>query len=128
MNNDTKVLRFAHSLQKRMDELEIDIKGLADKTESTYEHIRKIVRGQAFPSRYFLRILCHALDLNVDEMDELLVADRLESKFGGIPAKLAGKDPTMLPLERIWGRLTRPQQDLILAQMLSFEQTNRRAS
>jgi hypothetical protein len=39
-------------------------------------------------------------------MNELAVAAKLEDKYDGVPAILAGKDPALAPLERIWKTLT----------------------
>ncbi len=78
------------------DALEKDHKNLSDFARSidiTYEHARKLVKGIAFPSRLLLKEICRVLDLNFDEMDLLLVEDKLRHKYGPRYAEALGEDP-----------------------------------
>ena len=78
------------------DVLEKDHKTLHDFARSigtTYEHARKLVKGMAFPSRLLLKEICRVLTLNFDEMDRLLVEDKLRFKYGPRYAEALGEDP-----------------------------------
>lgn len=79
---------LASRIELAMKTKKLDIIGLSDKADSTYEHVRKIVRGFTFPSKFFLRILCDILDLDFMEMDRLLQIDKLVHRYGFIPAEL----------------------------------------
>jgi hypothetical protein len=59
----------------------------------TYEHARKLVKGIAFPSRLVLKEICRVLTLNFDEMDRLLVEDKLRHKYGPRYAEALGENP-----------------------------------
>lgn len=60
---------------------------------TTYEHARKLVKGMAFPSRLLLKEICRVLHLKFDEMDRLLVEDKLRYKYGPRYAQALGEDP-----------------------------------
>ena len=69
--------RLAQSLVERMNAQDLTIKDVAARSGLTYEHIRKLVKGEAYPSRLALHELCRVLSLDFEEMDHLAVADRL---------------------------------------------------
>jgi transcriptional regulator with XRE-family HTH domain len=116
--------RFARALAERMNERDVPIRRLAEHTGLTYEHVRKLVKGAAFPSRLALRELCRILGLREPEMQELIVADRLEKKYGGIPHALAGKHPELSLLARSWDLLTTEQKDMFRIQIKSVAEAN----
>lgn len=60
---------------------------------TTYEHARKLVKGMAFPSRLLLKEICRVLTLSFDEMDQLLVEDKLRYKYGSRYAEALGENP-----------------------------------
>lgn len=78
------------------DALERDHTTLPEFAQSigiTYEHARKLVKGMAFPSRLLLKEICHVLDLNFEELDRVLVEDKLRHKYGARYAEALGEDP-----------------------------------
>lgn len=79
---------LSERLESRMKEKKIDLLRLSDKVGSTYEHVRKIMRGASFPSKYFLKILCEALDVDFEEAIMLLQVDKLRQRYGFIPLEL----------------------------------------
>ena len=109
-----------------MNELELTIKDVASRSGLTYEHVRKLVKGEAYPSRLALRELCQVLKLEHGEMNELAVADRLEKKYGGIPHALAGRHPELSLLERWWDLLTEDQKESFRIQIRSVAESNER--
>lgn len=116
---------FAQTVQRRMDELNLSIRELADKTGSTYENIRKIVRGTSLPSKYFVRTIAHVLGLDEGEMTDMVAADKIKHKFGGVPELLAKKNPELVPIERLWSALTTAQKDNVLEMVRTYAKRNR---
>ncbi len=116
--------RLARALAERMNELDLSIKDVASRSGLTYEHVRKLVKGEAYPSRLTLRELCQVLRLESGEMNELAVADRLEKKYGGIPHAFAGRHPELSLLERWWDLLTDEQKESFRVQIRSVAESN----
>jgi transcriptional regulator with XRE-family HTH domain len=102
--------QFADKLLEGMASQSVTIADLAKQTGTTYEHIRRLVRGLAFPSAYLLRELCRILSLNFEEMEKLVTAERIRSKYGEIPDKIVKKNPELTPLDRFWPSLTSLQK------------------
>ncbi len=120
--------RFAQALAGRMNERDLSVRHLAERTGLTYEHIRKLVKGAAFPSKLALREICRVLDLAFEDMQPLVVADRIEKKYGGIPHALAGKHPELSLLARWWDLLTAEQKDMFRIQIRSVAESNQKAA
>ncbi len=118
--------RLARALAERMNELDLSLKRLAEQTGLTYEHIRKLVKGAAYPSKLALRELCAVLGLKPKEMEILAVADRIEKKYGGIPHALAGKHPELSLLAPWWDMLTEEQKESFRIQIKSVAEANQR--
>jgi transcriptional regulator with XRE-family HTH domain len=120
--------RFAQALADRMNERDVPVRQLAERTGLTYEHLRKLVKGDAFPSKLALREICRVLDLVFDEIHPLVVADRIEKKYGGIPHALAGKHPELSLLARSWDLLTAEQKDMFRIQIKSVAESNQKVA
>ena len=118
--------RLAQSLVERMNQLDLTLRQVAERTGLTYEHVRKLAKGAAFPSRLALRELCRVLGLDPAEMDRRAVADRLEKKYGGIPHALAGKHPELSLLAPWWDLLTEEQKTSFRIQIRSVAESNQR--
>src|SRR5258706_15714269 len=115
--------RFAQALVDGMNARDLTIRQLAERSGMTYEHIRKLAKGAAYPSKLALRELCHVLDLDERRMDMLAVADRLEKKYGGIPHELAGKHPGVLVVARWGGVLTEEKKNRFCIQIKNVGET-----
>lgn len=118
--------RLAQALVERMNALDLTLRQVAERTGLTYEHVRKLAKGAAFPSRLALRELCRVLALDPAEMDRRAVADRLEKKYGGIPHALAGKHPELSLLAPWWDLLTEEQKTSFRIQIRSVAESNQR--
>lgn len=118
--------RLAHSLVERMNQLDLTLRQVSERTSLTYEHVRKLAKGAAFPSRLALRELCRVLSLDLAEMDRRAIADRLEKKYGGIPAALAGRHPELSLLAPWWDLLTEEQKTSFRIQIRSVAESNQR--
>lgn len=118
--------RLAHALVGRMNELDLTVRQLAERAGLSYEHIRKLVKGAASPSRLTLRELCRVLQMDANQMQSLAVADRIEKKYGGIPHALAGKHPELSLLAPWWDKLTEEQKTSFRIQIKSVAEANQR--
>ncbi len=101
------------ALRKRMGEKGISIIDLANAADVVYETARKVVTGERNPSKRLLRDICVFLVLDFDDHHKMLVAQQITKKFGGIPAKLAGKNPEMQSIENLWGFLLPEEKEHI---------------
>ncbi|HLK35008.1 MAG TPA: helix-turn-helix transcriptional regulator [Terriglobales bacterium] len=119
--------RLARALVERMNRLDITIRQLAERTGLTYEHIRKLAKGEAHPSRLALLELCRVLQLEAASMEKLGVADRIEKKYGGIPHALAGRHPELSLLAPWWDMLTEEQKTFFRIEIRSVAEANRRS-
>jgi transcriptional regulator with XRE-family HTH domain len=120
--------RLARALVERMNALDLTVKQVAERTGLSYEHIRKLVNGVAYPSKLTLRELCRVLSLDPKRMETLLVADHVEEKYGGIPHALAGKHPELSLLAPTWDLLTPEQKNSFRIQIKSVAEANQRLS
>ena len=117
--------RLARALVDRMNQLDLTIRQLAQRTGLTYEHIRKLAKGEAHPSRLALQELCRVLQLEPARLETLAVADRIEKKYGGIPHALAGQHPELSLLAPWWDMLTEEQKDFFRIEIRSVAEANR---
>lgn len=119
--------RLARALSARMAEVGATLRGLSGRTGLTYEHVRKLVKGEAYPSKLALREVCAALNLDAGKMEALAIADRVERKYGGIPHALAGKHPELSLLAPWWDQLTPEQKESFCVQIKSVAEANQAA-
>ncbi|HTM40231.1 MAG TPA: helix-turn-helix transcriptional regulator [Terriglobales bacterium] len=117
--------RLARALVERMNQQDLTIRQLAQRTGLTYEHIRKLAKGEAHPSRLALQELCRALQLEPARWETLAVADRIEKKYGGIPHALAGHHPELSLLAPWWDVLTEEQKEFFRIEIRSVAEANR---
>jgi len=110
-----------------MEELNLSIADLAEKVGATYEHVRSLVRGKSVPSKLMVDALAKALKMDSAELERLATADRIRVKFGKIPLELAGKNPEMEPLERVWKHLSEEHKADLIAQAQAWARRDREA-
>ena len=79
--------------------------------ETSYEHIRRIVRGSNPPSRYLLNAICDLLGLDFAEVTEVSHLDRAHRVIpDSVLEKLTGKPADMELMERLWVRMDDKQK------------------
>jgi transcriptional regulator with XRE-family HTH domain len=117
--------RTGELLTKRMAELKVSKRELAETVGTTYEYVRRMVNGDAVPSRLMVRPLAEALKINKEELDRIATADRIRIKFGTIPLELAGKNPELEPLERVWNYLSQDHKADLIAQAQAWAKRDR---
>jgi len=91
---------LATLMKDRMAELDISLNDLAGRVGSTYEYARKLSRGLALPSKYMLRFLAEALELKLEDVEKVVVEDRIRMKYGEASLKVRGKNPALEPFLR----------------------------
>lgn len=101
---------LSEMINKKMEEVGMSIRGLAQKLEMSYEHVRRITNAESIPSPRVLKDICGHLKLNYKEAEKLLTADKIRKKYGTIPLELSGKKPGLEPIERVWDQLTPEHQ------------------
>lgn len=85
-------------LQRRMNDLGLSIRDLAEKTGLSYEHSRKLVVGLAFPSAEMIDKLVEILHLSKRDLERYVSADRLIKRYGKIAWTVFGIPPRLGPL------------------------------
>lgn len=94
--------RFGTLLHTTLNQRDLSLRDLAKQIDSTYEHMRKLIRGLTYPSRYLLKELCAYLQIKEVEASKAILADRIQHKYGKMPAILAGKNPELDEIEKDW--------------------------
>ncbi len=112
-------------LTERMKKLNLSMSDLAAKVGTSYEHVRNITKGNAVPSQFMVQALATALGMNNVELDRIATADRIRTKFGTIPLELAGKNPELEPLERVWSHLSQEHKADLIAQAQAWAKRDR---
>ena len=111
-----KIGQFAAVVARALEDRGRGMPWLAKQVGSTYEHIRKLSHSLAFPSQRLLKEICRALNLNEEATWNLVVADKIERKYGRTVTaeKETGKTRRFHVIERLLPRLTEEQfQDLV---------------
>jgi transcriptional regulator with XRE-family HTH domain len=121
-------IRTGEVLTERMEELKLSIADLAEKVGTSYEHVRNITKGNIVPSKLMVRGLAEALKIKREELDRIATADRIRVKFGTIPLELAGKNPELEPLERVWNHLSKEHKADLIAQAQAWAKRDREAA
>lgn len=107
---ETTLPLLSELLAQTMEEQGVSIRDLSERLGITYEHIRRLVRGEGVPSRFVLKMICDELKMDFHESEKLATADKIRKKYGTIPLELSGKKPGMESIERAWDKLTPTQQ------------------
>ena len=107
-------------VREQMEKLGLSITDLAGKLGVTYEHVRNIALGNALPSKLMVKPLAEALEIDVKELEKIAVNDRIRVKFGKIPFEIAGKNPELEPIERVWDKLSDSHKKDVVAIVQSF--------
>jgi transcriptional regulator with XRE-family HTH domain len=112
-------------IEEGMKNKKMSIKDLAIKIDTTYEHVRRLVNGQALPSKFTLKEICNVLGLSYKEAERAATSDRITKKFGTIPLELSGKKPGLAPIERVWDNLTEDQQADVVTMVQGWSKRNK---
>ncbi len=111
----TQMPRLSEIISEIMEKRGLTINSLAKLMDLSYEHTRRIVRGESIPTKFVLKAICDELKLPYKQLLDTANADNLTKKYGDLLAVMVGKNPAMEPLERIWDDLTEDQQQDLIA-------------
>ena len=103
----------------------MSIKDLSKQTGTTYEHTRRMVRGESIPSFYLLRDVCPVLGLDINETEEVAKADRIVKKHGDLPSTLTTRVVGLEPIERVWLILTEDQKQDAITMITGWARRNK---
>src|SRR6266704_5003599 len=107
---------FAAALDNRMEALKLNPTDLHKRVGDVvgYEHVRRIMKGEAFPSDRALRALCSALEMDFDDVKRLVDEARVKARYGDVVAEMTGRSPELDRVERLWKQLNREQRDTVI--------------
>lgn len=105
--------RFATALKSAIEEAGLSLVELAEKCDSSYEHMRKLVAGKAHPSIHLLRILAGVLKADKDEWMTLIEADKFYKIYKHLP-KSMGQSRELEKLQSTFPKLTENNQNTIV--------------
>ena len=108
-----------------MEQREVSIRDLAEHMEATYEHARRMARGESIPSKFLLKELCKFLGIDFHAAEKASTADKIQEKYGTIPQEIAGKTAGLDPIERVWPQLTEEQQQSVIVMVQGWVKMNR---
>lgn len=118
--------RFGRHLFAAMADNNVDIRETAKRVDSTYEHIRKLVKGLANPSPYMLIKLSKALKgFNQNEAHKLVDLDKAQKKFKGNFNEMAGIPEDADAFLKDWAYLTPNQKEMLTIQVSAIAMQNR---
>jgi transcriptional regulator with XRE-family HTH domain len=110
-----------------MEEMGISLNDLAKKVDITYEHVRRVVRGNGAPSKFVLKLICEELKLPLREAEKLAMVDKIWGKYGKLLTEYMGQKPGMEPIERVWDKLSEEQKSSIVVMVQSLAKASKAA-
>ncbi len=96
-----------------MKEAPLTPKQLAAEIEVGYETVRGILKGDRPPAKLLLREICRVLALNFEAMNDMLVTEQINRKFGRVPATRKN-DPELQSIEGAWPLLLPEEKEHIV--------------
>ena len=108
--------KFRLEMRQAMQNKGLSIEEVAEKCDTGYENVRKVVNKHAFPSKHLLPKLCEVLGLNLTQMEKLVIEDRARAKgWTGVLKEAAGLDSRIEPFMVYLPHLTQADLDEMLA-------------
>lgn len=102
-----------------------DIRKLSGVLDVSYEYLRRIVRGEQLPSPSMRNLLGEILKIDKTELKTLYAADKIRRDYGTIPLEIAGKNPELEPIARVWEYLTDEHKKLLTTQAKNYAKIDR---
>src|ERR1700737_3048184 len=93
LNPDVPATAVGKMIQQEMDKKGWNVQNLTDEVGSTYEYVRKVVRGLTLPSKYMLHTIASKLDMKVEELERAMVEDSILHKHGKAALRFRGIEP-----------------------------------
>ena len=114
-----EVIRMSMKTKNNPTGHEVTIRQLGRETGYSYEHVRKITKGEPFASRELNDAICQFLGMDPEEMWKIAQNEKLEWKYGtGIVTAL----PNNARLVSAWEHLNDNDRDRVIqvAEALAF--------
>lgn len=110
---------------QRIKGLGLDVTQAANRIDVEYETLRKVVKGDRPPARRMLRDICRELNLDFQELEIIVVVDRLRQKHPGALLHIAGvAEPEIIAIARQWPSLSDDQRQHIRWLVAKFVEEN----
>ncbi len=118
-------LVFGGLVERQLIKQGITLRELADRLGTSYEFVRRLVRGGTLLSPKRLPKLAKILDYPLDELRQVAMLESNRRRFGAIPATPFVEAETA-QLVKLWSQLTFPQKDQFLIQLQAIANSNKR--
>jgi len=105
---------FAEALRLRLGELGLSIRQLSEMTGFAYEHVRRVEKGLLMPSHRMCAAISEALQTDTEKMWKLVISDKIREKYGTVPLVIAGRNPELEPIERVWHHLSSAEKQMLV--------------
>ncbi len=107
--------RLALELARRIEAQHLTVKEVASQADLTYEHMRKLVNGEALPSIEALQRICKVLRADLHEMTTLLFAEKAFRTYGSHTiVDMTGANKELAPIEVNWPHLDAEQKAILI--------------
>ena len=93
---------FSQAIQKKG----LSLRALAEKTEYSYEQMRKLYLGTSAPSPLLVKELSKILGMKIEDAQQAATQDRMERRYGKPGLKALGRDPRLATLDAAASVLT----------------------
>ena len=103
-------MKYADAVRNGLAAREMHIRQLSNAVGHSYEHCRKIVRGEPVVSKRLNAAICHVLKLNEAEMWRLAQREKANARFGVEIDANTALDASGKALLALWQRLDRPDR------------------
>lgn len=118
---------IASMVDNAMQQKGLTIRDLSEELDLSSEHTRRIVRGEATPSKFVLKPLCNILGLDYAKAEQIATGERIRKKYGVAADSLSPRVEGIENVEKVWGKLSKSQQDDALAMMEGWAKNNTHA-
>jgi transcriptional regulator with XRE-family HTH domain len=88
---------FAQAIQRKG----LTLRALAQKTDYSYEQMRKLYLGTSAPSPLLVKELSKILGMNVEQAQQVATQDKMERRYGKQGIKALGRDPRLAELDAV---------------------------
>lgn len=110
---------------QRIKDVGLDVAQAASRIDVEYETLRKVVKGDRPPAWRLLRDLCRELKLDFQELEIIVIVDKLRQKHPGALLHIAGvADPEIIAFARQWPSLSDGQRQHVRWLVAKFVEDN----
>jgi transcriptional regulator with XRE-family HTH domain len=126
-----KSKKLAIVLRSQMAKTDLTVRDLESRTGLNYEHLRRIILGEAHPTDDELASICQIVDAPAAKLQLFSIEDRIYNDYGVMVsleadgnAKLIDLAPEVALIARDWRALTHDQQVSFMVQIQAVADHN----